>query len=147
MELEIAYITAFAALLGTLAGGLVSYFTTRHTIERQHRHERISAEISRREDLYSEFVSESARLLVMSATSRTEDMSEFTKLYSLASRIKIIGSDKVADAASELSSITLKACIKASENKEDISENNQTAGTLRNVFTGAAKADLKNKGA
>ena len=45
MNTYIAILSAVAALLGTIVGGVISYFTTRYTLTQQHRHDQGMREI------------------------------------------------------------------------------------------------------
>lgn len=111
MELQIALLSAISALVGTAIGGMISYFTTRYATTQQHRHETRVAEISKKEALFAEFLGEANRLLILSISSEKAPITQLEVLFSLESRIKIIGSMEIATAAVELGESLLELCV------------------------------------
>jgi len=60
--IQSASITALAAVMGSLVGGLASFGTTFFTQRHQAHRERLSRDVAQREDLYSQFIKEAANL-------------------------------------------------------------------------------------
>lgn len=58
-------VTASAALVGSLVGGLASFGTTWFTHRSQSHRDHISRQLVRREALYSEFINEAVRLFTV----------------------------------------------------------------------------------
>lgn len=101
-QLEVAYISTAAALLGSVIGGLVSYLTTRYLKREEWRQERIDKQISLREELYANFIEECSRLALSSIDKKSSEVKVFAKMGSLWGRIKLVASPAVIQAACEL---------------------------------------------
>ena len=94
-----AVITAFAAVAGSMVGGLASFATTFFTQRYQARHDLLSRDVANREELYAQFIKEAANLYVDSLGRTLENPASLIGLYSLVGRIRLIGTDKVLSAA------------------------------------------------
>jgi hypothetical protein len=68
----------------------------------QDRRELISKQISHREQLYSEFISETARLIVDALQHSFEEPSKLIPVYALMSRIRLSSSTAVIESADRL---------------------------------------------
>jgi hypothetical protein len=95
MPINSVTITALAAISGSLVGALGSSVSTWITQRHQDRRELLAKEIVRREALYSDFISESARLLVDAAEHSTGDPKNLIPSYALLSRIRLSSSTEV----------------------------------------------------
>jgi len=60
--MDSAWISAFSAVMGSLVGAFTSFVTTYANQRAQYRRDFLSRQFSQREALYSEFISEAARL-------------------------------------------------------------------------------------
>ena len=83
-------------------GALASFFATRSLNSEQWRRQKIEKQILAREQLYSDFMAEAARLALTSIDAKAEKAGEFTALYSLMSRIRLIATLPVVTAAEEV---------------------------------------------
>jgi hypothetical protein len=92
-------ITAFAAIGGSLVGALGSAVGTWITARHQDRRDLLGKQIARREALYSDFIGESARLLVDAMEHNSGDLQRLLPVYALASRIRLSSSDPVLQEA------------------------------------------------
>jgi len=88
-------ITALAAVGGSLVGALGSATGTWITARHQDRRELLGKQIARREALYSDFIGESARLLVDAMQHNSGDLQKLIPVYALASRIRLSSSEPV----------------------------------------------------
>lgn len=102
LQLEVAYLSTAAALLGSVIGGLVSYLTTRHLNKEKWRQERIDRQISQREELYANFIAECSRLTLTALDKKSSEVKVFSAMTSLRGRIKLVASPAVIQAAYEL---------------------------------------------
>ena len=94
-----AYVTAIAALAGSLIGGLTSFATTWLTQQTQSRAQQLAHELGRREDLYKDFIEEASRLYADAFEHNEADTAKLVNLYALVSRIRVRSAPKiVADA-------------------------------------------------
>ncbi len=90
-----AYISTFAALAGTVIGGLTSFLTAWVTQSVQTRNQRIAGETARRQDLYSQFMDELAMIYARALRAQEMDYGDLVKLFALSGRIKLIASTPV----------------------------------------------------
>ena len=88
-------ITALAAIFGSLVGALGSSLSTWITQRHQDRRDLLAKKIFHREELYSDFISESARLLVDALEHNFHDAKKSVPAYALVSRIRLSSSQEV----------------------------------------------------
>ena len=102
-------ITALAAIAGSLVGALGSAIGTWITARHQDRRNLLGNQIARREALYSDFIGESARLLVDAMQHNTSDLQKLLPVYALVSRIRLSSSEAVLQKAEQV----VKAIVSA----------------------------------
>ena len=95
-------ITALAALSGSLVGALGSAVGTWITQRHQDRRDLLGKQIVRREALYSDFIAESARLLVDAMEHNDLDLQKMIPVYALLSRIRLSSSEPVLQTAEQI---------------------------------------------
>jgi hypothetical protein len=61
--MDAAYVSAFAALGGALIGGLTSFATSWITQQTQARAQQLEHKLTRREELYKDFIEEASRYM------------------------------------------------------------------------------------
>ena len=94
-----AYFSALAAQAGATIGGLTSFATSRLTQRTQLRHTHREAERAELKALYSDFITEAARLFGDALTHQTEDFTDLMRLTAMIGHRRL-GSDRtVIDAA------------------------------------------------
>jgi hypothetical protein len=98
-------ITALAAIAGSLVGALGSAIGTWITARHQDRRNLLGNQIARREALYSDFIGESARLLVDAMQHNTSDLQRLLPIYALMSRIRLSSSEAVLEEAERVINI------------------------------------------
>jgi len=105
--MDATVVGALAAVLGSIVGGSATVATTWITQRTQSVRERVRAEITRREALYGEFISECSRLFVDSLTHTLDKPEAILPLYAVFNRIRVFASDAViAEAGKVLRRIT-----------------------------------------
>ena len=92
-------ITALAAITGSVVGAFGSATGTWITARHQDRRDLLGKQIARRETLYSDFISESARLLVDAMQHNASDPQKLLPVYALLSRIRLSSSEPVLQEA------------------------------------------------
>ena len=95
-------ITALAAIAGSLVGALGSAVGTWITARHQDRRDLLGKQIARREVLYSDFIGESARLLVDAMQNNVSDLQKLLPVYALLSRIRLSSSEPVLQTAEQV---------------------------------------------
>jgi hypothetical protein len=128
-----ATIPTLAAFGGSVIGAVSSTVTTWIGQRRRERRERVANKVSQLEPLYSEFINESARLLVDAVQHSLEDPSKLVPIYALISRIRLRSSTEVIESGDRLIATILKVYIErnltpeelysaASKHKDDLQE-------------------------
>jgi hypothetical protein len=97
--MDSAIVAAIAAVGGSLVGAMGSFISGSITQRYHDRRDLLSAQLMRSEALYSDFISESARRLVDALEHNDVDPKELVPIYALISRIRLLSSQQVLDAA------------------------------------------------
>ena len=100
--MDAAYISAFAALGGSAVGALTSFMTTWLTLNSQDRANRAVREMTRRENLYGQFIEEATKLYSDALMNESEDAKKFIGLYALASKLRLFASPEVLAKAEQV---------------------------------------------
>jgi hypothetical protein len=95
-------ITALAVIGGSLLGALGSAVGTWITAKHQDRRDLLGKQIARREALYSDFIGESAHLLIDAMQHNSVDLQKMLPVHALASRIRLSSSEPVLEEAERL---------------------------------------------
>jgi hypothetical protein len=97
-----AVITALAAVMGSIVGGLTSFATTFFTQRNQAHRDLLSRDVAHREELYSQFIKEAANLYADSLDKTLENPAALIGMYSLIGRMRLNAGDKVLLAAEKV---------------------------------------------
>jgi len=100
--MDAAYISAFAALGGSAVGALTSFMTTWLTLNSQERANRAVREMTRRENLYGQFIEEATKLYSDALMNESEDAKKFIGVYALASKLRLFASPEVLAKAEQV---------------------------------------------
>lgn len=95
-------VPAAAAIAGSLVGAAGSVVGTWISVRHQDRRDLVAMQIARREALYSDFIGESARLLVDAMQHDVSDLQTLVPIYALLSRIRLSSSKPVLKNAEEV---------------------------------------------
>jgi hypothetical protein len=94
-----ATISALAAIVGSLVGALASSVSTWITQRHQDRPDLLAKRIFHREQLYSDFISESACSLADALLHNFQDLNRLIPTYALLSRVRVSSSNDVLASA------------------------------------------------
>ena len=97
-----ASISALAAIFGSITGALASSLSTWITQRHQDRRDILAKRIFYREQLYSDFIRESAQALADAIQHNLQDPSKVTPTYALLSRIRLSSSPNVLVSAEQV---------------------------------------------
>ena len=100
--MNLAMVPALAAIAGSLVGAMGSATATWITARHQDRRNLLGQQIARREALYSDFIGESAHLLVDALQHNAGDLQKLLPLYALLSRIRLSSSEPVLEEAEKV---------------------------------------------
>lgn len=106
-SLNPAMIPALAAGLGSLAGALSSGVSNWIAQKNQDRRNLLAKNIFHREQLYADFIGESARAMLDAMQHTFQDPSKLIPVYALISRIRLSSSSKVVESAERVVSSIL----------------------------------------
>jgi hypothetical protein len=94
-----ATISALAALFGSLVGALASSVSTWITQKHQDQRDLVAKRVFHREQLYSDFIGESARALVDAMEHDFKDVNKLVPIYAVLGRIRVSSSGDVLASA------------------------------------------------
>ena len=101
-----AYISALAALAGSIIGGLTSLATSWLTQRTQARAQELTCHRRRREELYRTFIEQASQLyinaLVHDEVQALEQAADLVKIYSVISQMRVLSSRRVILAAENI---------------------------------------------
>jgi|SRR5579871_1606016 len=101
-SLDPASISALAAIFGSLTGGLASSVSTWITQRHQDRRDILAKRLSHREQLYSDFISESAHAMADAVQHSSYDPNKLSPTYALLSRIRLSSPKRVLASAEQV---------------------------------------------
>ena len=135
-------IAASAAVFGSLVGALGSVAGTWITQRHQDIRDLLAKTIVRRESLYSDFIAESARLLVDAMVQNNSDPQKLIPLYALLSRIRLSSSTPVLETAEAVIRIILSTYPKPNLTPEQIESRAMSGNDPLRQFSDACRKEL-----
>jgi hypothetical protein len=115
-----AVITALAAVMGSIVGGLTSFATTFFTQRNQAHRDLLSRDVAHREELYSQFIKEAANLYADSLDKTLENPAAVIGMYSLIGRMRLNAGDKVLLAAEKVADSIIDSYNRPPRKFEDL---------------------------
>jgi hypothetical protein len=100
--METAYISAFAALAGSVIGGLTSLAASWLTQRVQFSAQQLAHDIGRREELYRDFIDEASQCYADAWQHSEANAAKLVRLYALVSRMRILSSAPVIERADQV---------------------------------------------
>jgi len=100
--MDSASLSAFAALAGAAIGGLTSFATSWLTQQTQVKVQQSARKLTRREELYKDFVEEASKLYADSLIHETSDVSQLVRLYAMISRMRVLSSTTTIESADKV---------------------------------------------
>ena len=97
-----AYASAIAALAGSAIGGLTSLITSLVTHRSQFRAQQLTHDISRREDLYKDFIVEASKLYADAYVNNSTEPANLVTLVSLLEMMRVISAHAVVERADQV---------------------------------------------
>jgi hypothetical protein len=97
--MDTTYVMAIAALTGSTIGGLTSLTATWMTQHGQFRAQQLAHDITRREELYREFIDEASQCHADAWQHNEIDVARIVRLYALVSRMRILSSPALVEQA------------------------------------------------
>src|ERR1700752_3710037 len=113
--MDSASISAFVALGGALIGGLTSFATSWLTQQTQTMAQQLEPKLTRREELYKDFIEEAARLHADSLVHDTPDVSQLIRLYVMISRMRVLASTRIVENADNVARLIVNNYLVANK--------------------------------
>jgi len=136
-DIQVAILTSSSAILGSIVGGLVSYLTTRYLKTAEWRQDRVQREIAKREDLYSEYITECGNLLLSAIDKKTDQAVAFSRIVSINGKIRLLATQTVIEAADKLMILVFD---QHTDDKKKDTKNKESL--LRGQFSKVAREEL-----
>jgi hypothetical protein len=140
-----AYASAFAALAGSVIGGLTSLTASWLTQRTQVRAQQIAHDVATRENLYKDFIEEASTLYADALEHDQTDTSKLVRLYALVSRMRVRSSPPVIEHADRVMQAIIETYLRPNITLSDLSatlKNKQAMDPLRE-FSEACREELR----
>jgi hypothetical protein len=115
-----AYLSALAALLGSVIGGATSFFASWLGQGNQLRAQLLLNDKGNRQEVFREFVNEASSLYIDALTRDTPDLSKTIRLYALISRMRILSSPEVIEEADKVARLIVESYPQPAKTFDDI---------------------------
>lgn len=117
-----AYLSALAALIGSVIGGFTSLATTWLTQHGQERLTLLTQERIKRETLFAQFINEAAILYADALTHNSTEVSKLSKLYAMISRMRLVSSQNIVDHADAVAELIIDTYLAPNRTFEYVRE-------------------------
>ena len=141
--MDTAWISAFSAVMGSLVGGFTSFLTTYANQRAQYRRDFLSRQLAQRENLYSEFITEAARLQLDSLEQEMIKPGTMVNIYALHNRIRLNASQEVVQAADNAIREIIESYRRPKITAEDIRRRTSLEKDPVKEFGEACRRELK----
>jgi hypothetical protein len=101
-EMNAAYISAFAALAGSLIGGLTTFAAAWVTQRQQANVQWLLQEKTRRQELYQQFIEEASKLYVDALIHDQAEIPPLVSLYALINKMRVVSNPGIAERADKV---------------------------------------------
>lgn len=118
--MDSAYFSAFAALTGSVIGGLTSLGTSWLGQHTQLRAQQSAQDIERKQALYKDFIEESTRLYADAFEHDQAEISKLVNLYSLISRMRVLSSPAVVENADKVARLVVDTYLAPNRSFRDV---------------------------
>lgn len=149
--MDTAYISAIAALSGSIIGGLTSLAASWVSQNAQARTQMLLESKSRRQELYKAFIEEASKLYGDALVSAEEnaDISKFVGLYVMLSQMRILSSQAVIENAEKITNAIAKEYFEPNRTLREMygksHELDDELDIMRH-FSEACREDLRGRG-
>jgi hypothetical protein len=138
-----ATISALAAIFGSLTGALASSVSTWITQKHQGRRDLLAKRIFYREQLYSDFISESAHAMADAVRHNLQDPNNLTTAYALLSRMRLSSSTDVLASAERVVHHVISAYSEPNLTSEEIQTRAAKREDPLREFSDICRAELE----
>ena len=118
--MDASYFSTFAALAGSMIGGLTAVATTWVAERTQLSAQRSKDDIDRREALYRNFIEEASRLYADSIEHDQAAVSQLVNLYALVSRMRVLSSPAIVEHADRVTRVIVATYLAPNKTLRDL---------------------------
>jgi hypothetical protein len=142
--MDVAYVSALAALAGSAIGGLTSLAASWLSQHVQFTSQQRAVNRSRREELYKNFIEEASRLYADAFAHDKADVSNLVNLYALVSRMRVQSSPMVVEHADKVVRTIIETYLAPNRTFRDVMDivDNRAMDPLRD-FSNAVRDELR----
>lgn len=135
--METGYISALAALAGSAIGGLTSLAASWLNQRVQFSAQQRAANLSRREELYRDFIQEASKWYADAYEHDKPAVSNLINLYALVSRMRVVSSPAVVESADRVVRVIIETYLAPNKSFRDVTEilDNQAMNPLCDFST------------
>ena len=117
-----AYLSALSALAGSVIGGLISGVATWLSQRSQARAGEFTRKLSRRDDLYTDFIVAASKAYGEALVSNEPQIQELVALYGMISRMRVMSSPRIVASAEKITSTTIDTYFAPNRTIRDLHE-------------------------
>jgi hypothetical protein len=146
--MDAAYFSAFAALAGSVIGGLTSLGTSWLTQHSQLGAQRFARNLERRETLYRDFINEASRLYADAFEHDQTELANLVKLFAMISQMRVVSSPEIVEDADKVARLIMETYLAPNKAFGDLESTLEShmADPLRR-FSEACREELQRLGA
>ncbi|HUP08256.1 MAG TPA: hypothetical protein VMU47_13955 [Caldimonas sp.] len=142
--MDTAYVSALSALAGSVVGGLTSGCTTWMSLQSQARIGRQTADLSRRQDLFRDFILAASNAYTDALMSTEPKVHDIVSLWAMVSRMRVLCTPTTAAAAEKVMHVITDISFeppKTTADLRDLMKKGMGADPMRD-FSEAAREEL-----
>jgi hypothetical protein len=142
---DAAYLPALSALAGSMVGGLTSGLTTWLSLRNQARAGQLAHDLSRRDDLYKDFIVAASKAYGDAMLSNEPQMQDLVALYAMISRMRVLSSARTVACAQRVVEATVDTYFAPNKTIRVLRELIRSGGGIDPLkdFSEAAREELQ----
>lgn len=143
--MDVAYLSALSALAGSAVGGLTSTLTTWLAQRAQARATQLVHEMSRRQDLYRDFITAASKSYGDALVSSEPQLAALVDLYSMISRMRILSEPRTVSCADKIMGTIVDTYYSQNQSVRQLRELIKTGAGIDPLkeFSEAAREELR----
>jgi hypothetical protein len=143
--MDVAYLSALAALAGSVVGGFTTGLSSWTSQRAQMRTALLAHKLSQREDLFREFIVAASKTYGEAIVSNEPPLPELVALYGMISRMRILCSARTVACADKVMVTTLDTFFKPNKTIQELYETvkDPQGIDLLQEFSEAARGELR----
>jgi hypothetical protein len=143
--MDTAYISALAALAGSVVGGFTSGITNWMSYRAPAQSKRLAFDLSRRQDLFRDFIVAASKLYAEALVTSEPPLAEVIDIYAMVSRMRVLCLPRTVACAEKIMIITLDTFYAPNKTLRDVNEVMKSGSGIDPLkeFSEAAREELQ----